>query len=269
MRYIIDNDLHVHTRLSICSKDEGQTPAAILEHEKARGIKRICIADHYWDSAVPVSTIVNWWYEKQNYDHIAQSLPLPQDPDVEMLFGCEADVDSLSRVGVPPQRYDDFDFIVIPTTHFNHMTGPAWEDTSPQALAAHWVQRLDAVLNTDLPFKKTGIAHLACPLVCRGDHEGHLAALDAIPQAELDRLFTKAAALGVGIEINAGDFLFADEEAEHVLRIFRTAKACGCKFYLASDAHGRESFAVVDGLFNRAIDLLELQESDKFIPARS
>ena len=156
------------------------------------------------------------------------------------------------------------------TVHLVPMVNPDGVDLVTGRYAPGSEEYLSArSLNTDLPFKKTGIAHLACPLICRGDHEGHLAALDAIPQAELDRLFTKAAALGVGIEINAGDFLFADEEAEHVLRIFRTAKACGCKFYLASDAHGRESFAVVDGLFNRAIDLLDLQESDKFIPARS
>lgn len=268
MRYQIDNDLHVHTHLSVCSQDEGQTPAAILQHEKARGIKRICIADHYWDAAVPCDTKVNWWYEKQNYDHIAQSLPLPQDPEVEYLFGCEGDVDSRNRVGVPPQRFADFDFIVISTTHFHHMTGPAWENRTPQSDAAQWVQRLEAVLNADLPFPKVGIAHLACTLMSGGTRADYLATLDAIPTAEMERLFTKAAQLGVGIEINAGDFLFSEEEADCVLRMFRIAKACGCKFYLGSDAHERQSFPVVNGLFERAIDLLDLQESDKFIPAK-
>ena len=268
MRYQIDNDLHIHTHLSICSKDEGQTPAAILRHEKARGMKRICITDHYWDAAVPCDTKVNWWYEKQNYDYIAQSLPMPEDPEVEVLFGCEGDMDSQRRVGVPPQRYDDFGFIIVSTTHFNHQTGPDFENRTPQSDAAQWVQRLDALLNTDLPFKKVGIAHLACTLICGGTREDYLATLDAIPTAELERLFTKAAALGAGIELNAGDFLFAEEETEHVMRIFRTAKACGCKFYLGSDAHEQHSFAVVNALFERAVDLLDLQESDKFIPAR-
>ena len=124
MRYQIDNDLHVHTHLSVCSQDEGQTPAAILQHEKARGIKRICIADHYWDSAVPVSSIVNWWYEKQNFDHIAQSLPLPQDPEVEFLFGCETDTDSIDTVGVNKARWKDFGFISVSTTIFIIWTAP-------------------------------------------------------------------------------------------------------------------------------------------------
>lgn len=47
MKYIIDNDLHIHTRLSVCSQDKGQTPAAILRCAKERGLKRICITDHY------------------------------------------------------------------------------------------------------------------------------------------------------------------------------------------------------------------------------
>ena len=88
MRYKIDHDYHIHTRLSLCSEDDGQTPAAILELAKRRNLKKICLTDHFWDETVPCNTMVNWWYEQQNYPHIAQSLPLPTDPAVEFLFGC-------------------------------------------------------------------------------------------------------------------------------------------------------------------------------------
>ena len=37
MDFPIDHDLHCHTRLSLCSCDPGQTPAAILAHAKAHG----------------------------------------------------------------------------------------------------------------------------------------------------------------------------------------------------------------------------------------
>ena len=137
-----------------------------------------------------------------------------------------------------------------------------------EAVANRWVSRLDALLNAELPFKKTGIAHLACGLIDNRSREACLAALECIPTAEMERLFTKAAQLGVGIELNAGDMCFAPQEEDTILRMFRIAKACGCKFYLGSDAHGRESFAHVDEIFERAIDLLDLQESDKFIPAK-
>ena len=268
MKYVIDNDLHIHTRLSICSQDEGQTPAAILQYAKARGLKRICVTDHYWEAGIPCDTVVNWWYEKQNFDYIAQSLPLPQDDEVEFLFGCETDTDSVDTVGVNKARWNDFGFIIVSTTHFQHMDGPGWQDKSPQAVANRWVSRLDALLNAELPFKKTGIAHLACGLIDNRSREACLAALESIPTAEMESLFTKAAQLGVGIELNAGDMCFAPQEEDTILRMFRIAKACGCKFYLGSDAHGRESFAHVDEIFERAIDLLDLQESDKFIPAK-
>ena len=57
-------------------------------------------------------------------------------------------------------------------------------------------------------------------------------------------LFKKAADLGVGIELNSFDMNFAEEEAETVLRPYRIAKKCGCKFYLGSDAHSAAALAV-------------------------
>ena len=79
------------------------------------------------------------------------------------------------------------------------------------------------------------------------------------------RLFMQAAELGVGIELNYDDIKCKDEEVDTVYRIFRVAKKCGCKFYLGSDAHERSSFDNVDIVFARAIEILGLQEEDKFL----
>ena len=64
MRYIVDNDLHIHSRLSLCSGDENQTPQAILDYAEKNGLKTICITDHFWDEAIDGATV---WYGKQNY----------------------------------------------------------------------------------------------------------------------------------------------------------------------------------------------------------
>ncbi len=71
------------------------------------------------------------------------------------------------------------------------------------------------------------------------------------------------------------DFLFGcetemreDGEADTVLRPFRIAKHMGCKFYLGSDAHHPSAFNNCTDLFERAITLLDLKESDKFNIAR-
>ena len=58
---------------------------------------------------------------------------------------------------------------------------------------------------------------------------------------------------------------FSCEEAETVLRMFKIAKECGCKFYMGSDAHHPKGLKEAKGIFERAIDMLGLTEDDKFI----
>ena len=64
--------------------------------------------------------------------------------------------------------------------------------------------------------------------------------------------------------IFSDDMKFSDAEEDVVLRPFRIAKSCGCKFYCGSDAHHPASFADCRAIFERAIDRLGLRESDKF-----
>ena len=266
MIYRIDHDLHIHSGLSLCSGDAAQTPQAILQYAQKYGLKTVCITDHYWDDTVPGASN---WYQKQNFDHIAASRPLPQDGQTRFLFGCETDMKKDMVIGIPNERFRDFDFVIIPTTHL-HMRNftIAEEDmASVERCAALWVERLDHLLSLDLPFRKIGVAHPACSLLHRQDH---LAVLDRVPQAELERLFAKAAEKGCGIELNAFDFDVPDAGINSVLRLFRTAKACGCKFYLGSDAHHPEEFEKAIPLFGKAIRLLDLTEDDKFtVPARA
>ena len=264
MKYVIDHDLHIHTFLSICSQDETQIPENILKAAKSRGLKTICVTDHYWDDLVPCNTKYNWWYREQNFAHISKYLPLPKDDEVRFLFGCETDMDSSYNVGVPRERWNDFDFIIISTTHFHHMTGEEWENADNEALAGLWVKRFEALLNTDLPFRKIGIAHPACSLINTKSREDYLDVLGRIPDEDMRRLFKKAAEAGMGIELNYDDINCPDDEADRVFRMFRVAKKCGCKFYLGSDAHSQRALKNVDAAFLRAIDILDLTEEDKF-----
>ena len=265
MKYQIDHDLHIHSCLSSCSRDPEQNAATILDYAKRNKLGTVCLTDHYWDRTVPGPSD---WYLPQDYDYITQSKPLPQADGHAFLFGCETEYRVDGVLGMPLSRMDDFDFIIIPTTHM-HMSGftiaPEDKDSNERRAAA-WVRRLDGVLDMDLPFHKIGIAHLACQLI---NKHGHLEVLDLIPASDLERVFAKAASRGCGIELNAFDFGFSDEDAERVLRIFRVAKACGCKFYLGSDAHHPNQLDGAIPRFARAIDLLELTEDDKFaLPKR-
>lgn len=265
MQYKIDHDLHLHTNLSICSKDDNQTNLALLEYAKKNNFNRICVTDHYWDEEVPCNTAVNWWYEKQNFNHISQNLPLPKDNSVRFLFGCEADMDSDNRIGIPLSRYNDFDFIVVATTHFHHMAGGEWDDNSNRAIANRWIKRMYAVLDSNLPLHKVGIAHPACRLLNKKSTPDYLETLNLLTDSQLVDVFTDASSAGVGIELNADDFRFSDDEGDTVLRMFKIAKACGCKFYLGSDAHYNSQLNNSLVFFERAIRLLNLDESDKFV----
>lgn len=263
MKYVVDNDLHIHSMLSLCSNDPEQTADRILQYAVANGIKAICLTDHFWDETVDGAS---GWYDKQDFAHIAAVKPLPQADGIRFLFGCETELNRFLTLGVSKEKYDAFDFIVIPTTHF-HMKGYTLfeeETVSANARAQAWVKRLDAVLNMDLPFHKVGIAHLACKLIAPTKEE-YLEVLRLLPEDEMVRLFTRAAKLGVGIELNASDMNFADENADIVLRMFRIAKSCGCKFYCGSDAHHPSSLDKAKAIFERAVDLLALTEEDKFI----
>lgn len=258
MRYLFDNDLHIHSQLSLCSGDPEQTPAAILRYALDNGLKTICLTDHYWDENVPG---VSGWYARQDYAHIAQALPLPQAEGVRFLFGCETDLRADMTLGVSPAVYDKFDFIIIPTTHL-HMDGFTCRgDEGAEERAKLWLSRFDGVLDMDLPFYKVGIAHLTCDLMYR-DH--YLETLALLSENDYAPVFRKAAARGVGIELNFSAASLTAENKDLILRPYRIAKAEGCKFYFGSDAHHPRGLAGEKQNAEAIIDLLDLKESDKF-----
>ena len=268
MKFQFDHDLHIHSQISLCSNDPGQSKERIFRYAQENGLHTVCITDHFWDSSVEGASD---WYSKQDLAHISKSKPLPQSEEIRFLFGCETEMNRFLTVGIAKEHFELFDFIIIPTTHF-HMTGYTLfeEDIiNPQMRAKSWVKRLDHVLDMDFPFHKVGLPHLTSNLLSRVKKERvkevRLETISSIPANEMYRLFTKAARLGVGIELNASDMGFADSEQEIELRPYRIAKECGCKFYCGSDAHHPDRFESVKETLERVIDLLELEEDDKFI----
>ncbi len=265
-RFIFDNDLHIHSKISSCSRDEKQTTERILEYAKENNLKTICLTDHFWDEKV--RTIPSW-YDGQNLEHISKALPLPKADGIEFLFGCETEMDKFFTLGIAKETFPKFDFVAVPTTHL-HFRGFTIEseDDSYERRAKLWVERIDALLNMDLPFHKMGLAHITCSLVAP-KREEYLEVIKLIPELEMERLFKKAAEVGIGIELNASTLNFADDtEAEIALKPYKIAKKCGCKFYCASDAHHPQHLDMTKAIIEKAIDLLELTEDDKFHIAR-
>ena len=82
----------------------------------------------------------------------------------------------------------------------------------------------------------------------------------------MERLFTKAAEVGCGIELNKSGIPLNYGDIDTVMRPYKIAKSCGCKFYLGTDAHHPDTFVGMKEALDRVISILELTENDKFIP---
>lgn len=262
MRYIVDHDLHIHSQLSSCSNDPEQTPARILRYAKENGLKQICLTDHFWDETVDGASD---WYAPQNFAHISEAAPLPQAENVRFLFGCETEMDKFFRIGISPALMEKLDFIIIPTTHL-HMRDFTIDscDDALERRAVLYVQRFHKLLQMDLPFPKIGIAHLTCSLMAPAGREDHLRVLDMIPDSVFCDLFSRSAEKGLGIELNFPILKYESAELDIVLRPYRIAKECGCKFYFGSDAHHPADLDAAKARFEATVAALALTEEDKF-----
>lgn len=262
MRFVADHDYHIHSYLSPCSSDPLQTPDNILMYAESNNFKKIVVTDHFWDRKIPNKYIPD--YGKLDLEYISKNLPLPSTDNVKFLFGCETEMDRDMNIAVDKSHYDKFDFIIIPTTHL-HMSYKD-DELKPEERAKIYVDRFDAVMDSDLPFHKVGIAHLTCHLLAplSASWETHINILELISNETFERLFKRASEAGVGIELNFDPFRYSCEEIDKILRPYKIAKQCGCKFYMGSDAHTGDELTRSMKKFNRIIDLLELEESDKF-----
>ena len=95
MAFEYNHDMHIHTRLSPCSGDDGQTCERILDYAVQNGLDTVAVTDHFWDSAVAGASS---WYKPLNYEHVSRSLPLPKNDTVRFLFGCETDMDMQGNI---------------------------------------------------------------------------------------------------------------------------------------------------------------------------
>ena len=141
------------------------------------------------------------------------------------------------------------------------------EDAESNARRAElWVKRFEALLDMFLPFGKIGIAHPTCYLISKRwtPRVNYVEILNSIKDDDYERIFSKAAKVGCGIELNRCDMQYADDEADVVLRPYKIAKSYGCKFYLGSDAHRPDEYPEAVPAFERVINALDLTENDKF-----
>lgn len=261
----IDQDLHVHTTLSLCSNDPDQNPGAIVAWAARRGIRTVCLTNHYWDETMPGGT--HPFYQQQDtahYEAIRTMLPV-DNLGVRLLLGCETEYLGGPWLGLSPERAKRMDFINLPITHlhFEDFVRPRRYQT-PAQVAQLWLERFDQALQLDLPWEKVNFVHLNFLLGFEGQHR---AILEALPDEALAERFTRCAGQGAKVELNGSVFthgIWAECPEQH-LRMLSIARDCGCLFTFGSDAHHPQA---LDDVFanERAAELLGLSEAQIFNP---
>ena len=235
----IDHDLHCHTFVSGCSLDPEQNPANILAFAKAHGYTAMCTPDHLGDPAAPGGVTC---YKRQTMELQKSILPLPREEGIRFEFGCETEwrgiIDGKPTLGLAPEHYGEFGFIIVPPNHFHFRPHVRPDDCdTPPKVAELLVTRLEELQELPLPWEKVGIAHMNCGLIFKEGRPSDV--FDAIDEDRYRAAMRFFATQGAGIELNCSSFGNPDFSAhpESHLRLFRMAKDEGCRFYLGSDAH--------------------------------
>lgn len=249
MKYKIDHDIHIHSLVSPCSRDEKQTKEAILAYALTNNYRLAGISDHYWPDTKDII-----WDSLEN---------LPQSNKCSLLKGAEIDMDMQCGLLIEENQFDDLDYFILAINHI-HLVGYStpkekWPMNNAQG-KAYIDQRLETALSMNLPFERVGLAHYTWIPLPNCSLKDYLA---QYTDDEFKGIFSKIAKLGMGVELNFNPFI--DEETlNQVLRPYRIAKEQGCKFYLGGDAHHPENFCNCYSKFEKIIDLLELTEVDKW-----
>ena len=259
MRYIADHDFHIHSTVSRCCKDPLQTPERILKYAQENNFSKICLTNHFWDEKVKSDAE---WIEEHGYKYLTSVLPLPENENIDFLFGAEIDMDYNGILGISPEALSELDFVTVATTHM-HLAGNTVREKikSPEEAAAIWLGKIKSLLSMSLPFHKMGIAHMTTGHIMK---EQTPEVIRLLKNEDLYEIFSDCAEKGIGIELNTKTIFNSDEEKNILMRPYYIAKDCGCKFYLGSDAHKTEALSRAKENFERIITILDLKEEDKF-----
>ncbi|NMA07716.1 MAG: PHP domain-containing protein [Clostridiales bacterium] len=239
----LNQDLHVHTNLSLCAKSDA-TVDAYLALCKDEGITTIGFSDHFWDPNVPGASD---WYAKQDFTHInVLRTRIPKDTHgVQVRFGCETEYCGHGKLGISRETARLLDFVLVPTSH-THMKGftVPFDLHTPEQYRRIMLDRTYEVVHMGIA---TGIAHPFVPLGCTCIEE----TLHGITDSDYRKVCEAAAKNGVAMEINPDIFNHkcaddADGQPGEYRRFFTIARECGCKFFAGCDAHTPKSFLCHD-----------------------
>jgi len=229
IRFQVDHDLHIHSYISPCAGyDSRQTKEAILTYGITNEYHLLCVTDHVWDKKGPGNCRL-WRGMGLDIEKAKEILPLPQSSMCNFLFGMEVDIDHNGNLAITEEEYDTFDFLIFAPSHL-HMDGDTIDITkvgsSAEEHKEYYKKRILELLEKDIPFYKSGMAHFTTSLVCTKDP---IRVFDLFSDKEYEEIWKLVAEKGMGVELNLASELrmFQPEKWESLLRPYRIAKEMG------------------------------------------
>ena len=238
----VTHDLHMHTALSFCGKDDATVENYLAQAEEL-GLTILGFTDHMWDDAHPG---MPWWYRqdvRQNVEHVLQlrgEIEALRGRGVRLLHGCEAEYDYPARsTALSMAAAEQFDFIIASSSHTHNIMPKSYYD-SLEKHAGFMLQAYEDMLRSDVSRYFTAMAHPFCAVCCPYGPEP---VIDYITDDQYRRVFDLTAERGIAVEINLKCLLGHHEEfvstmaARPQRRMVRIAKDCGCLFTFGTDCH--------------------------------
>ena len=257
---IIDQDLHVHTHLSLCSECPEATIASYKKEARAFGITTLGITDHFREAGIPGGCE---WYDKQGFDHISlikEEIDLEPEDDIRVLFGAEVEYSPEIRdIAVSEEHAKELAFFIVPHSH-THIIMPKDYYGDHIKHIDFMIEAFYGIVESKLAKYVTAIAHPFEAGAC-SDKQNEI--LSLISDEQFRDCFRKAAEKDIAVEINAGTLTARAPRIKEsrFFRMFEIARDCGCKFTFGSDAHRPEKFGRITECYAWAA-LLGLTEKD-------
>ena len=237
------HDMHIHTFWSGDASKKG-TVENYVAAGKERGLKKMGFAEHFWDDRVEGAFP---FYVPQTFAKVSQTredIEAMGDCGVELCFGCEVEYDPTHKApALTAEVAEQFDFVIVPNSH-SHETMPKEYYADKAKHKDFILEAFNNIINCDVSRYVCGIAHPFSLVRCEYPCDD---LIELISDDEFKDLFARTAEKGIALEFNIGSFmgglhrlgLEIDRAGDcQLMRMFRIAKAEGCKFFFGTDAHG-------------------------------
>ena len=239
-------NLHVHSTRSGCAKPD-MVPADIMAEAARLGYEAIAITDH-----------VDLGSEAELARLAANKAELPRlASPVRLLVGVETTVLSPNRVSLPREAARGLDFVMASANHYHLDCVEQPPSLRPADAAAHCLAMTEGAIESGYvdviahPLLR-GVVPLPAPELIRGYW-----------QAGVSRMLDKAAAAGVGLELNPG---MVARQPEFFAWLIALAQTAGARFTLGTDAHRLVNMPYPEAMPPAGLAALGLRAADLLRP---